>query len=110
MGVIELLRYDPAAPEGARLCVWDRLDGDLVEREVDEESTPSMVLPVVWTVAPADELSAALRIRTSSDGGLVPTRAEAQRAEAEARRAEAEARRAAEARVAELEAELKRRG
>jgi Uma2 family endonuclease len=121
LGVVELVRFDPEAP-GGRLRIWDRAEGDLVEREIDGEIAPSTVLPLTWIVAPADEVPTALRF-TAGDAAapLVPTRAEALRAEAEAHRAEAEAlraeaeaetkaRRAAEARVRELEAELKRRG
>jgi hypothetical protein len=125
LGVVELVRFDPAAAEGSRMRVWDRAEGDLVEREVEADVAPSTVLPLTWLVAPSEELPAALRFTSGGPSApLVPGRtearraeaaarlaeAEARRAEAEARRAEAEARRAAEQRVAELEAELKRRG
>lgn len=53
-------------------------------------------------VAPADGSPSALRIADGRTDELVPTRAEA-------RRAEAEARRAAEERIRELEAELRKR-
>jgi Uma2 family endonuclease len=116
MGVLELVRFDPEAPEPKRLRVWDRIDGDLVERVVERSSAPSAVLPCAWEVAAADELPVALRLRATVSGELVPTRAEARRQEAEARRQEAEARRqeaearrVAEARVRELEAELEHR-
>jgi Uma2 family endonuclease len=125
LGVLELLRFDPDADPGEALRVWYRQQGDLIERALDTQGVaPSAVLPITWAVAPADELPIALRIRAGGvDAPLVPTHAETrrldaearrletERAEAEARRAhdEATARRAAEARIAELEAELARR-
>jgi Uma2 family endonuclease len=108
MGVLEVLRFEPLAAQG-QLRIWDRVEGDLIERVVDGDSAPSAVLPLAWQLAPADKLDLALRVRDGASGPLVPTRIEARRAEAEARRAEAEARAIAEARVAELEAELARR-
>lgn len=104
LGVLELVRFDPEAAPDGRLRVWDRAEDDLVERALEGEIAPSTVLPLTWIVAPADEIPSALRF-TSGDAQapLVPSRAEA-------RRSESEARRAAEARIAELEAELKRRG
>ena len=59
-------------------------------------------LGLTFVVAPADGLEVALRI-ARADGTLVPTRREAKKAEVAAREA-------AERRVAELEAELRRRG
>jgi Uma2 family endonuclease len=32
LGVKELVRFDPEAREGERLRVWDRVQGDLIER------------------------------------------------------------------------------
>jgi Uma2 family endonuclease len=121
MGVLELVRFDPDAAPGRRLRVWDRIDGDLVERVVDADVAPSAVLPLAWKVAPADGLPVALRLLTGE--ALVPTlvearereaaarqhEAEARQREAAARQREAEARQVAEARVRELEAELARR-
>lgn len=104
LGVIELVRFDPAGASPARLRVWDRLDGDLVERWVENETAPSTVLPLVWVIAPAEGLPSILRILSTGDAAaLVPTRAEA-------RQREAEARQELEHRVAQLEAELTRRG
>jgi hypothetical protein len=89
------------------------------------------VLALVWIVAPAEGHEATPRIAEPQTGTLIPTRAEARDAEAAARQAEARAReaearareaaeaalgaesrarRAAEDRIAELEAELRRRG
>ncbi|MFZ5892804.1 MAG: Uma2 family endonuclease [Myxococcota bacterium] len=133
LGVAELVRFDPECTAGAKLRIWDRVDGSLLEREVRAERAPSLILNLDWVVAPADGFEIALRVLVpagSQPEQLVLTRAEARRAEAEARRAEAEARRveaearrveaearrmetearmAAEARVRELEAELARR-
>jgi Uma2 family endonuclease len=128
LGVAELVRFDPESVSEAKLRVWNRVDGALVEREVDGSRAPSLILDMDWVLAPADGFELALRIATGEKSRqLVPTRAEARRAEAEARRAEAKGRRAeakarraeakarraeaearkiAEARVRELEAEL----
>jgi Uma2 family endonuclease len=95
LGVRELVRFDPQSPSGTRLRVWDRVRGDLIEREVTGEISASLVLALVWVVAPAEGHDAALRIARPETGELVLTRAEACAA--------------AEARVAELEAELGRR-
>lgn len=114
MGVRELVRFDPEARPGeALLRVWDRVDGALLEREV--EAAPwqcrSSVMNIRWVVAAADDQAIALRFAESLDSEvLVPTRREARQAEAKARQAEAEARQAAEQRVLELEAELRRGG
>jgi Uma2 family endonuclease len=121
LGTNEVVRFD--AREGATsLRVWDRVMGDLVER-IAPGGRASSRLGLTFVVAPADGLEVALRI-ARADGTLVPTRREARKAEAEGRKAEAEGRRAeaegrraeqdareaAERRVAELEAELRRRG
>jgi Uma2 family endonuclease len=94
LGVLELVRFAPEAPH-EQLRIWDHLEGDLVERVVEGNSAPSSVLPLIWELGPADDLSLALRVRDANSGELAFTRAEA-------RKAEAEARRIAEARVAEL--------
>jgi hypothetical protein len=114
LGVSELVFFDPDAQPGSRLRVWDRVDGDLVERVVDGDQTPCRALSgtggaPTWVVRPEGPYPFALRLATSS-GQLLPTRAEA---EARAREDEARARQAereaAERRIAELEAELARR-
>ncbi len=85
------------------LCVWDRVEDALLERDLGADPCPSSVLEVRWVVAAADDHATALRITERSDSdALVPTRGEA-------RQAEAEARQGAEQRVRELEAELQRR-
>jgi Uma2 family endonuclease len=118
LGVSELVRFDPEAPEGQRLRVWDRVEGDLVERQIGDDRTPCLALGLAWTVrripAPNGE-GEHLGLRLVDDAGRLleaPEEAEARkrveaeagRAEADAGRAEADAgRAAAEARVRELE-------
>lgn len=107
IGVKELVRFEPEAPEGLQLRIWDRVDDALMERVVTGSSAPSSVLGIYWIVAPAEGQALTLRIADEHQA-VVPTRTEARMAEAEARRVEAEARQSAEARVKELEAELRR--
>lgn len=87
-----------------------RTRGDLVERQVVGERAALQVVPLVWVLSAAEGQEAALRIAEPNSGALVLTRAEGRQAEAAARQLESRAREAAEARVAELEAALKRRG
>jgi hypothetical protein len=129
LGVVELVRFDPDAALGKRLRIWDRVDGDLIERVLEGERSPCTVLDLHWIVCPSADLPSALRLASSLDPVelvLTPEETETRRAEAETRRAEAERRRAeterrraeaehlartaAEQRIAELEAELRRRG
>lgn len=108
LGVLELVAFDPEAAPGERLRVWDRIDGDLVERVVEGEHSPCTVLDLHWVVVPAAGQPAALRLARTPDGAeLVPTPEEAERRRAETEQA---ARASAERRIAELEAELRRRG
>lgn len=111
LGVLELVRFDPDRSAGARLGVWDRIDGDLVERVVVDDRTPATLLGLTWAVSPADDQRLALRLARDPAGhDLLPTLAEARELEAKAREVEAQARASAEQRIAELEAELRRRG
>ncbi len=112
IGIRELVAFDGES-EPPRLRVWDRVEGDMLERQ-PSRSFASTVLPGHWLVVEQPENGPALRLAHDADGArLYPTpteaEAEARRAETEARRAEAEALRRAEARVRELEAELARR-
>jgi Uma2 family endonuclease len=111
IGVSELIAYDPER-EPSRLRVWDRLQGDLIERELAGAAAVSKVLPGYWVVVADVKHGPTLRLAHDAEGKrLFPTPAEA---EAEARKAEAEARKAEasalEQRIRELEAELARRG
>jgi len=116
-GVLELVRFDPE-DEQRPLRLWDRLEGDLVEREVSKhELQRSDLLGLYWLVEPSPELGLGLRLSRDSAGTELLLSAEeahraeveAHRAEVQAHRAEIEARQAAEARIRELEAELARR-
>jgi hypothetical protein len=100
LGVKELVRFDPEEPEGRRLRVWDRVEGDLVERVIADDRTPCLTLGLAWTVRmvpahPGEVLG--LRL-VDDEGRLLETREEK----------EAQARAAAEERIRELEAELRR--
>jgi Uma2 family endonuclease len=101
LGVKELLRFDPEAPEGRRLRSWDRVREDLVERVVAGDRTPCLTLGLTWTVQPiAARSGEVLGLRLIDDAGrMLETREER----------EARGRAEAEARVRELEAELARR-
>jgi Uma2 family endonuclease len=99
LGVCELVRFDPESSDNTRLRIWDRVEEALVERELSSGFIPSSVLDLHWVIAPAEDHQVALRI-AEANRTLVPTRLEA-------RQAEAEARQAAEARIRELEAQLK---
>jgi Uma2 family endonuclease len=115
LGVKELVRFDPAAPEGKRLRVWDRVREDLVERLIGEDRTPCLTLGLNWIVCPVEDELVGLRL-VDDEGRLlqVPEEAEKARADAEKARAEAEAkarveeRTIAEARIRELEEQLRR--
>jgi len=99
IGVQELVSFDPESPSFT-LRVWDRVESDLVEREVSDQSAASNVLPGHWVVVRDATHGPVLRLSNDPAGSsLFPTPTEA----------EAEARRSAEARICELEAELARR-
>ena len=87
LGVRELVRFDPEAPAGVRLRVWDRVHEDLVPRLVAGERAASRVLGGTWCVAPGDNVDVALRLEDAS-GALLPTTAEAEKAERQAKEAE----------------------
>jgi hypothetical protein len=119
LGVRELVRFDPRAPE--QLRVWDYVEGDLAERRVSPNSAvPCRVLGVWWVVVVHERRGPMLRLSRDAQGqdlikNELEVEAEARQAaealqrQAEARQVEAEAlRRQAEARVRELEAELRR--
>ena len=112
-GVMELVRFDPRSAEPLR--VWDRIDGDLVQRQLDEpDRAECTVLGLWWVVVPHPIHGRTLRLAHDHEGKRVlPTpeerEAEMRRVAERERDQEAQARRAAEARIAELEAELVRR-
>jgi len=90
LGVIELVRFDP--PTGV-LRIWDRLEGDLVERVIEHACSPSLVAGATWIVVSHDGRPA-LRLATDATGTvLLPTPEEV-----------------ANQRIAEFEALLRQRG
>ncbi|MFO0669438.1 MAG: Uma2 family endonuclease [Polyangiaceae bacterium] len=99
MGVREFVCFDVDAPEGSRIRVWDRVEGDFVERVVESERTPCLTLSeafgctLEWTVASGERWPAALRLLQDGALVLLPSEiAEAARAsEATAKASEAAA-------------------
>jgi Uma2 family endonuclease len=82
LGTTELVAFDIDAPIGSRLRVWDRIDGDLVERIVTDETTPCLALSLIWVLAPGgDELPVALRLAERDPSSLLLTQAESALAE-----------------------------
>ena len=106
-GIAELARFD--SQEGVPLRIWDLIDGDMVERHPDDpEFARCDALRLYWCIVPDPALGLTLRLaRDRARTDLVLTPAEAEQAAKEAERASKEV---ALARVAELEAELARRG
>jgi hypothetical protein len=103
-GVQELVRFDPEDAEHP-LGLWDRVEHDLVERDVGSEAAhASAALELYWCVTPDTRLGRKLGLSLDANGTEPILTLEERRAKA------AEAQRdAALARVAELEAELRRR-
>lgn len=102
-GIGEVVRFDP--DDAVRpLRLWDRLEGDLVERELDGENALLCdTLGLYWCVRNDAELGPVLRLSLDAFGEtLVPTAVEREQAGNAALVKE-------RARVAELEAELRRR-
>ncbi|HEX2669931.1 MAG TPA: Uma2 family endonuclease, partial [Polyangiaceae bacterium] len=127
LGVSELVRFDYQTPEQP-LRIWDFVGDDLLERRLFEPWAQSRHLGGYWRPVEADNGDLSLRLSHDEQGlRLFPTPEEhfarergfeierrqlAERAlqrESEARQRESEALRAAERRIAELEAELRRR-
>jgi Uma2 family endonuclease len=127
LGVSELVSFDEVTPERP-LRIWDFVGDDLLERRIFEPWAQSRHLGGYWL--PVEEANGGLTLRLSRDEhgrNLFLTPAEhhakerlveadrrrfaeaALRQEAEARRQETEARQAAERRIVELEAELRRK-
>ena len=103
-GVREMVRYDWDERERP-IRIWDRVEGDLVERELAEAETFRCdVLGWYWCEKEDPELGLTLRLARNPDGTeLVLTPLEAERAATAAALA---AKDAALERIAELEAEL----
>jgi Uma2 family endonuclease len=89
LGVLELIRFDPDSVDQP-LRIWEGVEADLVEREVQGEMTASRVLPGYWLVVRDATLGPTLRLSHDERGDRVyPTPSE---------------------RMRELENELARRG
>jgi hypothetical protein len=107
LGVRELVRFSPEPPPAERLQIWDRVDENLLEREVGERAEWSEILGLWWVIVPHPELGPSLRLARDPAGAdlLLTPLERALRGQEDERRA----REAAEQRVQELEAELGRR-
>ena len=103
--VEELVYFDPADRERP-LRLWDWVESDLVERDLAApDARYCDKLEAYWCLQPDPRLGVMLRPAEGADGsGLWPTPEEAESA------LRASERDAAERRIAELEAELRRRG
>jgi hypothetical protein len=68
LGVRELIVLNTEARRGKRLRAWDRIDGDLVERVIDDERTPCLTLGVHLLVGPVDKHEVGLRVARDAEG------------------------------------------
>ncbi len=113
-GIGEVVIFDADAPEPLR--IWDYVEGDLVQRErAGTAWTRCDALAAYWFVAEDPRLGLVLRVADHADGSalwLNPDELEArERSARQEERAAHDAERAVQlARIAELEAELRRRG
>lgn len=94
LGVSELVRYDADEPAGSRIRAWDRVEDDLVERVVEGDTTPCATLRLHFVLGPHPDIGSALRLARDARGEELLLTAEE----------------AAQQKIAELEAELRRRG
>ena len=95
-GVQEVVRFDPENDD-LPLRLWDRVEGDLVERDLSHATAHlSEALALHWCVAPDARLGRRLVLSRDASGTEVLLTPD-------------ERAKAAEARVAELEAELRKR-
>jgi hypothetical protein len=85
-GFEEVVRFDPSAAPGYRLRVWDRIEGDLVERVVHDDRSACDVLGLWWLVRDHATLGCALRLSRDAEGNdLLPEPQEQALARGEAR-------------------------
>jgi hypothetical protein len=114
LGAEHLVRFDPENAERP-LQIWDRVDGDLVERDPsDPEFSCCEPLDAYWQVLPNPQTALSLRLSRDSEGKELcrtplEIETEAHRREAEARAQAEQRERCAAARIRELEAELAKR-
>lgn len=91
VGIDEVVRFNPDAASGTRIRVWDRVEGDLVERVVENDVTPCRTLDLWWQVREALGFPFALRLSEDEAGErLFLTAQEAAESELAAARAELE--------------------
>jgi hypothetical protein len=97
-GVSELVCFDPMTKRRPPLRIWDRLEGDLVERDLTSPNGQRCdAVGLYWCMTRDPRLGLMLRLARDSAGQeLLPTLGES--------------RARAEARIRELEAELAKRG
>ena len=69
LGVRELLFCNVDEIAGKRLRAWDLIDGDLVERVVERDTTPCLSLgdAYAWTIARAEQWEVALRLMSRGE-------------------------------------------
>ncbi|HKO53640.1 MAG TPA: Uma2 family endonuclease [Polyangiaceae bacterium] len=114
LGVSELVWFDPGSPEHS-LRIWDFVGDDLLERRLFQSLARSHHLPGYWLTVREPNGGLTLRLSRDKQGLLLfPTSAEqnaqARRAAEDELKLKTEALAAAERRIAELEANLGRRG
>jgi hypothetical protein len=109
LGVRELVMFD-SDQDPPSLRVWNSVDGDLVERAVDGVVAPSLCLPLTWVVVPDDEWGSFLRLARDPEGKDLWLTTLERVAELQRSVEKHDSLPALQARIAELEAELRRRG
>jgi hypothetical protein len=73
LGVRELVRFNPDAESGDRIHIRDRVEDDLVEREVEGDQTPSATLDLWWVVGRVAEYPALRLARDVAGNDLLQT-------------------------------------
>jgi Uma2 family endonuclease len=68
LGIKELVRFDPDAEEGQRIRIWDRVEGDLVERQIEGDRARCNVLGLTWVVMPSSGYPVVLRLARDPHG------------------------------------------
>jgi len=67
LGVTEVVRFDPL--DDAPLRIWDHVEGDLVERDLEgKTSTPCLPLGLYWVVVEHADLGPMLRLAHDRNG------------------------------------------
>jgi Uma2 family endonuclease len=75
-GIREVVRFDPIGPSPS-FSVWDRIDGDLVERSPDDPDLFECATLGLWWVLQSTDVGPTLRLAKDREGRhLLPTPAE----------------------------------